>query len=107
FVTSGYVVTGGALTLSGSSPVKIRVGSGAASDATMVTTIASTLIGSGGLEKTDYGTLILTGSNSYSGGTTLSTGTLQVSADANLGDAAGVLILNGGTLATTTSSSEP
>ncbi len=32
-------------------------------------TIASALVGSGGLVKSDFGTLILTGQNSYTGGT--------------------------------------
>ena len=40
----------------------------------------------------------ITSSNSYSGGTTLSGGTLVVSADNNLGSTAGALTLDGGTL---------
>ncbi|MFD1490959.1 autotransporter outer membrane beta-barrel domain-containing protein, partial [Ancylobacter vacuolatus] len=50
-----------------------------------------------------YGTLILSGSNTYEGGTTVSAGTLQVGADAALGDASGGLTLAGGTLATSAS----
>jgi outer membrane autotransporter protein len=44
------------------------------------------------------GTTILTGTNTYSGGTTISAGTLSVSRDANLGAAAGGLTFNGGVL---------
>ncbi|MCO5962587.1 autotransporter outer membrane beta-barrel domain-containing protein, partial [Sinorhizobium meliloti] len=46
---------------------------------------------------------MLTADNSYTGGTEINGGTLQVSADANLGDSAGGLTFNGGTLRTTAS----
>jgi autotransporter-associated beta strand protein len=54
------------------------------------------------------GTLVLGGSNTYSGTTTVSAGTLSISADSNLGAAPGSatpgsLTLNGGELATTAS----
>jgi fibronectin-binding autotransporter adhesin len=44
------------------------------------------------------GTLVLGGANSYTGGTFLNGGVLSVSSDANLGDAAGALDFDGGTL---------
>jgi outer membrane autotransporter protein len=69
----------------------------------MTATLASSLTGASDLEKTDYGTLILTGANSYTGGTKITAGTLSVSSDANLGDAAGALAFDGGTLAATAS----
>ena len=47
------------------------------------------------------GLLILTAANTYTGGTAINAGTLQISSDANLGAAAGGLSLNGGTLHTT------
>lgn len=39
---------------------------------------AGTIMGTGGIEKMDSGTLILTGTNTYSGATTISDGTLQI-----------------------------
>lgn len=63
--------------------------------------IATTIAGTGGLSKTEGGTLVLEGNNTYRGGTSLLDGTVSVSSDANLGDAAGGLRFNGGTLATT------
>ena len=57
--------------------------------------------GSWALEKNGDGTLVLSGANTYSGGTVVNAGTLSVSADANLGDAAGGISLSGGTLQVT------
>ncbi|MHA7775783.1 autotransporter-associated beta strand repeat-containing protein [Roseibium sp. M-1] len=62
------------------------------------TTLASAIVGSGGLSKIGEGVLTLTGSNTYSGGTTISGGVLAASSDASLGDASGGLTLDGGTL---------
>ena len=102
FATDGYSVGGGALTLTGVTPT-IRVGDGTAAGAADTATIASVLAGSGGLIKTDLGTLVLTGANTYAGGTTLAGGILSVGADANLGAAAGGLTFNGGGLVATSS----
>lgn len=57
--------------------------------------------GSGGVIKQGSGTLMLTGQNTYSGGTTVNQGTLQISSDGNLGNTGGMLALAGGTLQTT------
>src|SRR5262249_36027525 len=57
--------------------------------------------GTSQLVKIDEGTLLLTAANSYSGGTAINGGTLQIASDANLGDLAGALSLDGGTLRTT------
>ncbi|WP_139974596.1 autotransporter-associated beta strand repeat-containing protein [Ochrobactrum sp. CGA5] len=79
FATDGYVLNGGSVNLSSTTGVPIiRVGDGTADGATMTATIGSTLTGSQGLNKTDSGTLILTGQNAYTGGTTVSDGTLQL-----------------------------
>ncbi|MGJ3244036.1 MAG: autotransporter-associated beta strand repeat-containing protein [Opitutales bacterium] len=62
--------------------------------------------GIGAFEKRGDGTLILSGTNTYAGATAITGGTLQVSADANLGAAPGTatpdhLVFDGGTLNTT------
>ena len=53
-----------------------------------------------GLNKLGSNTLTLTGANAYSGGTTITGGTLAISADTNLGAAGTALNFNGGTLDT-------
>lgn len=58
-----------------------------------------TLSGSGALAKSGSGTLTLGASNNYTGGTTLSAGTLAVSANASLGT--GTVTFGGGTLKAT------
>jgi T5SS/PEP-CTERM-associated repeat protein/autotransporter-associated beta strand protein len=95
---SGYTLTAGtdgALRIDGADSV-IRV------DPDVTATIAVALTGAGCLVKTDTGTLVLSGANSYEGGTRIDLGTLQVASDDNLGDAAGGLSFDGGTLQTTT-----
>lgn len=94
---SGYTLAagaGGALSIDDAETV-IRV------DPDVSATIGVDIGGTGGLVKTDTGTLVLSGNNTYLGGTTIRTGTLSVSADANLGDASGGLAFEGGTLQNT------
>lgn len=100
FATGGYVISGNPLALVGPQST-IRVGDGTAAGAGMTATIASILSGSTQLVKTDAGTLVLTGANTYTGGTLVEGGTLRIAADANLGAAAGGLGFSGGTLNTT------
>jgi autotransporter-associated beta strand protein len=71
FNTSGYIVTGNTLTLGGASPTIGVVSGGTA-------TIASVIAGTAGLTQAGPGALILTGANTYIGGTTISAGTLQI-----------------------------
>jgi len=59
------------------------------------------IAGTGILTKLGAGTLTLTGANTYSGGSHIDAGTLSVAFDNNLGNAAGTLTLDGGTLQTT------
>ena len=63
-------------------------------------TYTGTISGGGIVEKTGAGTLTLAPSagNTYSGGTTITQGTLSVAADNALGASSGALTLNGGTL---------
>lgn len=65
-------------------------------------TYAGLLSGSGSIEKTGVGTLILApsaaGGNTYSGGTLITQGTLNIGADNALGAPAGGVTFNGGTL---------
>ncbi|MGF7051106.1 outer membrane autotransporter protein [Bosea sp. OAE752] len=103
FAGGSYTLTGDSLDLHGYSgggititTPEIRVLDGETAR------IDATLTGSAGFEKTGDGTLILNGANSYSGGTIISGGKLQVSADVNLGSASGGLTFDSGALRTTT-----
>jgi len=87
FTVTGYTLTGGTLALDGTAPaISVTTGTG---------TIASPVSGSAGLVKTGAGTLVLSAANTFTGGTTISAGTLQLNAQAaaangliTLGDAA-------------------
>ena len=101
FASDGYTITGDALTLVGPQSV-IRVGDGTALGADMTATIGAELAGATQLVKTDLGTLVLTGTNSYTGGALIDAGTLSISSNANLGAAAGGITIKDGTLLATT-----
>ena len=100
FAVDGYTVTGGTLTLTGSAPI-IRVGDGTTAGAAYTATIDNVIAGTGELVKTDLGTLVLGGANTYSGGTLIEGGTVSISSDANLGAASGGLSFANSTLETT------
>lgn len=70
-------------------------------DFTDAATLAYDIAGSGSVTKRGSGVLTLSGSNSYTGGTTIAGGTLSVASEANLGDVSGALTLNGGVLQVT------
>ncbi|MFR0690795.1 autotransporter outer membrane beta-barrel domain-containing protein [Enterobacterales bacterium AE_CKDN230030158-1A_HGKHYDSX7] len=96
FAVNGYVLGGGPLVTNTAGSV-LQVGDGTAAGSGMSATISASLQGTGGLVKTDLGRLILTGLNTYSGGTTISGGNLQLG---NLGVTGSVLgnILNNAAL---------
>ena len=100
FAVDGYTVTGSAIALQNQETV-IRVGTGARSGETMTATIDSVLYGTSALVKHDYGTLILSQANLYSGGTFVRGGVLQVADDRSLGADTGGLVIDNATLRTT------
>nr|WP_269791926.1 autotransporter-associated beta strand repeat-containing protein [Stenotrophomonas sp. Iso1] len=89
FTTDGYALTGDALELTGTNAI-IRVGDGALSPVS--THIATELTGSARLTKMDSGTLILSAANRYSGGTTITGGTLQIGDGGTSGSITGDVI---------------
>jgi fibronectin-binding autotransporter adhesin len=97
FATSGYVLEGGVLTLAadgGNAPV-IRVGDGSSAGDRYVATIDTVVAGNGGLVKSDLGTLVLTRDNTYTGGTTINAGWLQIGNGGTTGSIVGDVINNG------------
>ncbi|MCC3262669.1 hypothetical protein LLE87_31340, partial [Paenibacillus polymyxa] len=70
-------------------------------DPSLTGTVNSVIRGAGTLNKRDQGTLVRGGTNEYTGGTQISEGVLQVSADSNLGAAGTALNFAGGTLRVT------
>jgi autotransporter-associated beta strand protein len=60
--------------------------------------VSGTISGAGSLTKSDGGKLTLTGGNTYSGGTTVSAGLLELKSSTALGSSSGSLTVNGGIL---------
>jgi outer membrane autotransporter protein len=98
FASDGYVIGGDGLAM-GSGTTTIRVGDGTAAGAGYTAIIAANLTGEGNLDKTDLGTLVLTGENSYTGGTTIANGILQIGTGGKTGAIAGDVAIGGATLA--------
>ena len=97
FNTTGYTLSGGTLTLNGTTPT-LTAGSG------ITATISSVIAGSAGLTKAGAGTLTLNGSaaNTFTGGITVSGGILDLNfanftAATNLIASGNSLTINGGT----------
>jgi outer membrane autotransporter protein len=63
-------------------------------DQSALGTYAGDMSGTGGLAKTGIGTLILSGANTYAGGTTIDQGTLQISGGSALSDTGAVTLAN-------------
>ncbi|PLC05094.1 autotransporter outer membrane beta-barrel domain-containing protein [Variovorax sp. RO1] len=102
FASDGYRLSGGTLTLvadkASPGPVELRVGDGSAAGSSWNATIGNVIAGTDGVVKTGNGTLALTGLNTYSGGTAVRGGALQISDDRNLGAVGAGLTLDAGTL---------
>jgi outer membrane autotransporter protein len=101
FMTDGYHIDAGvegSLNLIGSPTIT--------TDLDVTATISAPLYGDGGITKEGAGTLVLSGTNTYFGITTIDAGILSISRDANLGTAPGSavadqLTFDGGTLQAT------
>lgn len=96
FVDEGYRLEGdGVLEVDGSERAdgnaEIRVLADSA-------VIATEIGGAGGITKTQGGTLVLEGVNTYAGGTRFLDGAIEVSAEASLGASSGALEFEGGSL---------
>ncbi|HZB90496.1 MAG TPA: autotransporter domain-containing protein, partial [Stellaceae bacterium] len=93
----GTLQLGASFNLSSSRAITLAAGGGTIDTNGFSTTMAQAITGSGGLTKAGPGTLTLAAANSYTGGTVIDAGTLQLSGAGTLGS--GALLLNGGTLA--------
>ncbi|HYO26183.1 MAG TPA: autotransporter-associated beta strand repeat-containing protein, partial [Lacipirellulaceae bacterium] len=87
--TSGASSIARVTTLSGASTIEVSQGSG-------VVTLGQAIGGGGSITKAGAGTLILAAANTYTGGTTVSAGTLRISHPLALQNS--TVTLNGGTL---------
>ncbi len=101
FRSTGYSIEGGGFTLAGEPETFVNV------DTLVTATLNAPLVdGVGGaarLVKKGAGLLVLGGANTYSGGTAIDNGAVQIAADNNLGAASGALSLNSAMLISTAS----
>ena len=99
--TGGLTFNGGTFqynsgfTLTSTRPITINALGGTIDTQSFNPTIGQGMTGAGGLTKTGSGTLALTGANTYSGGTTISAGTLQLGAGGTTGSITGNVTDNG------------
>lgn len=101
--STGYVLTGGKLDLNGfplsmsllaGTGGEVALGSGDLTvNQAQDSVFAGAITGSGMLTKAGTGTLLLTGTNSHGGGTSVIGGTLAITSDANLGAASAQLLI--------------
>lgn len=88
FLTNGYQIAGAGHSITTSAPFNVLVDDG------VTATIGAPITGTGALSKINSGTLVLTGNNTYSGGTTVSSGTLQLGNGGSTGMVAGNITNN-------------
>ncbi len=84
-ITSAYTITNNILTFGVAGTISN----------TAAATIASVLAGTEPITKAGAGTLTLSGTHSFSGGTVINAGTLVIGADSNLGNTSGGITFNG------------
>ncbi|MFD1794041.1 autotransporter outer membrane beta-barrel domain-containing protein [Ochrobactrum teleogrylli] len=94
FSVGGYRLVDQHITLvdTNTTPV-IRVGNSSSASDSMIATVASELRGTQGFKKTDLGTLILTGNNTYTGVTTISQGIVQLGDGGTTGSILGDVVV--------------
>jgi fibronectin-binding autotransporter adhesin len=96
FTANGYSLTGSTLTLAGVNPT-------ITTNAGVTVSISSALAGTAGLIKSGTGALILTGTNTFTGGVTVNAGSLSVDHNAALGALSnGITMASGTSLSSTT-----
>lgn len=93
FMTDGYVIQGDVLNATGATTI-LRVGDGTVAGQGFTATINSVIAGNTTIEKTDLGILVLNGANSYTGGTRILNGTVEVSSNSNLGNVLGSILFD-------------
>ncbi|MCQ8119922.1 DUF4347 domain-containing protein, partial [Methylomonas rosea] len=89
------ITVGGDIAIASGKTLNVTNGSGD------MLTLSGNISGAGSLTKSGVGTLVLSGSNSYSGDTALAAGTLSIGGDANLGSDSATVTLSGGNLTIT------
>src|SRR5215831_2093535 len=95
----GTIQSGGMLQVGNGGTVGNIGGNGSFGiDRSDTSTFGGVISVTGSFVKAGTGKVILTGSNTYQGGTVINAGTLAVSNDANLGSASGGLTFGGGTI---------
>jgi outer membrane autotransporter protein len=95
FVTTGYVITAGSTTFSlTATQTSSNGGTIINVDPSVTGTIGAPITGPGQIVKTNAGTLILTGTNTYTGSTTISGGVLQLGNGGTTGSITGDVVDN-------------
>lgn len=92
--SSGTLRLGAGFNISGSRPISVGAGGATIDTNGFSTTISQGISGGGSLTKEGVGTLTLTGTNTYSGGTTIVADTLQIGSGGTTGSIVGNVVNN-------------